>query len=416
MYALIDCNNFYASCERVFNPSLNHLPVAVLSNNDGCVIARSNEAKAYVPMGAPAHKYAQIFKQHGVHVFSSNYALYGDLSNRIMTIIENFCPHIEVYSIDEAFIELKGFEKYDVEQHCKKLKQEVWQCVGVPISIGIAPTKALSKIANKIAKKYAAKTEGVYYMKNETLRIKALRWTAIEDVWGIGKSIATKLKNKGIYNAYEFTLLPTAYVQQQFTIVGLRLHQDLNGKPTLHLEEVKNRKAIATTRSLKHLTDDYEVLRERIATFATTCGEKLRKEKGLCNVVYVFLQTNKLRTDLPQHSGSICMQLAYPSNSALTIAKQAIKALKLIYKPHYKYKKLGVILMGIIPDDNRQLNLFNNENPKHLALMKAMDAANQKYGDILQIAAQDLGKKWKMKQEKLSPCYTTKWEDIITVK
>lgn len=416
MFALIDCNNFYASCERVFNPSLIDKPVAILSNNDGCVIARSNEAKPFIPMGAPAHKYEQLFKKHHVHVFSSNYPLYGDLSQRIMIIIEKFCPDIEVYSIDEAFIQFKGYENYDLEAYCKKLQAEVLRCVGMPISIGIAPTKALSKIANKIAKKFATKTGGVYCIKNEELRIKALKWTTIDDVWGIGKNIAKKLKNQGAYTAYQFTQLPASYVKKQFSIVGLRLYKDLNGQPTLQLDEVKNRKAIATTRSLKHMTSDYEVLRERIATFAVTCAEKLRKEKGIANMVYVFLRTNKLRGDLPQSNTSICLQLPYATDSGITISQQAIKALKLIYKANFKYKKLGVILMGITPNNNLQLNLFTSENPKHNALMKAMDTTNKKYGNKLRIASQDLGKKWKMKQERLSPCYTTNWNDIITVK
>lgn len=416
MFTLIDCNNFYASCERVFNPSLINKPIAILSNNDGCVIARSNEAKPFIPMGAPAHKYEYLFKKHKVHVFSSNYPLYGDLSQRIMNIIQNFCPDIEVYSIDEAFIQFKGFENYNLEAHCRKLQKEVMLCVGIPISIGIAPTKALSKIANKIAKKFSDKTGGVYFIKNEDLRIKALKWTTINDVWGIGKNIANKLKNKNIHTAYEFTQLPPRYVQEQFSIVGLRLYKDLNGFPTLQLDEVKNRKAIATTRSLKHLTCDYEVLRERIATFSATCAEKLRKEKGLASMVYVFLKTNKLRTDLPQNHTSICLQLPYATDSGLTISQQAIKALKLIYKANFMYKKLGVILMGITPSNNLQLNLFTNENPKHSALMKVMDVTNKRYGNKLQIASQDLGKKWKMKQERLSPCYTTNWDDIITVK
>ncbi len=416
MFALIDCNNFYASCERVFNPFLANKPVAILSNNDGCVIARSNEAKPFIPMGAPAHKYEVEFKKYGVHVFSSNYPLYGDLSQRVMTIIEKFCPDIEVYSIDEAFIQFKGFEYYHLETHCKLIQNEVLRCVGMPISIGIAPTKALSKIANKIAKKFTSKTGGIYFIKNEELRIKALRWTAIEDVWGIGKKIAEKLKNQEIQTAYQFTQLPANYVQKQFSIVGLRLYKDLKGEPTLQLDEVKNRKAIATTRSLKDMTSDYEILRERIATFAITCSEKLRNEDGLANMIYVFIRTNKIRADLPQNHTNICLHLPHASNSSLLISKEAIKALKLIYRPNFKYKKLGVILMGITPDNNRQLNMFTIENPKHAVLMKVMDKTNKKCGNKLRIASQDLGKKWKMKQNKLSPCYTTNWDDIIIVK
>jgi len=416
MFALIDCNNFYASCERVFDPAVEKKPVVILSNNDGCVIARSDEAKSFIPMGAPAHKYENDFKKYGVHVFSSNYPLYGDLSNRVMNIIQKISPDVEVYSIDEAFIQFKNFDYHNLDTYCKELQQEVKRSVGIPISIGIATTKALSKIANKIAKKFSAKTGGVYFIETEKQRIKALKWTTIESVWGIGKNIAKKLKAQNINTAYQFTELPANYVQKQFSITGLRLHKDLNGIPTLKLDEVKDKKAIATTRSLKYMTSDFEILRERIATFAVTCAEKLRTEKAVANMVYVFIKTNKVRLDLPQNYASLCLNLPYASDSSLTISQQAIKALKLIYKPNFKYKKLGVILMGITPNTSRQLNMFHTENPKHVALMKAMDIANKNCGNKLRLASQDLGKKWKMKQDRLSPCYTTNWEDIIIVK
>lgn len=415
MFALIDCNNFYASCERAFDPSLEQKPIVVLSNNDGCVIARSDEAKLYIPMGAPAHKYEAEFSRNSIHVFSSNYPLYGDLSNRIMNIIMKYSPDVEIYSIDEAFVQFKGFDYFDLEQLCRNLKAEVRRSTGIPISIGVAPTKALAKIANKIAKKFDSKTKGVYIMATEELRIKALKWTKIGDVWGIGRNIAKKLSYQNISTAYEFTQLPANYVQKQFSIVGLRLHKDLNGDVTLQLEEVANKQAIATTRSLKYMTSDFEILRERIATYSITCAEKLRNEKAVANVVYVFLSTNKVRLDLAQHRPSIAINLPYASDSSLTISQYAINALKIIFKPNYKYKKLGVILMEITPNTNRQLNIFNSENPKYINLMVAMDSTNKKCGNKLRLASQDLGKKWKMKQERLSPCYTTNWDDIIIV-
>jgi len=381
MFALVDCNNFYASCERVFKPSLANKPIVVLSNNDGCVIARSNEAKKYIPMGAPTHKYEADFIKHKIHVFSSNYPLYGDLSERIMNIIQKYSPDVEIYSIDEAFIQFKGFDYFDLENYCRQLKNEIWRSTGMPISIGIAPTKALSKIANKIAKKFDAKTNGVYLINTKEQRIKALRWTPIHSVWGIGRNISKKLL----------------------------------GEPTLQLDEIKNRKAFATTRSLKYMTSDYEILRERIATFAIACAEKLRTENAVANIVYVFLRTNKVRLDLKQHNANIALSLPYASDSNLTISQYAIKALQTIFKPGYKYKKLGVILMGITPNTNRQLNMFSYENPKHISLMKAIDHTNKTCGDTLRLASQDLDKKWKMKQDRLSPCYTTNWNDIITV-
>jgi len=416
MFALIDCNNFYASCERVFNPSLANKPIVVLSNNDGCVIARSNEAKNYIPMGAPTHKYEADFKKHKIHVFSSNYPLYGDLSERIMNIIQKYSPDVEIYSIDEAFIQFKGFDYFDLEQYCRQLKNEIWRSTGMSISIGVAPTKALSKIANKIAKKFNSKTNGVYLISTKEQRIKALRWTSIHSVWGIGRNISKRLLAQNINTAYEFTQLPANYVQKQFSIVGLRLYKDLNGEPTLQLDEIKNRKAIATTRSLKYMTSDYEVLRERIATYSIACAEKLRTEDAVANIVYVFLRTNKVRLDLEQHNVNIALSLPYASDSNLTISQYAIKALQTIFRPNYKYKKLGVILMGITPNTNRQLNMFSSENPKHIDLMKAIDHTNKTCGNTLRLASQDLGKKWKMKQNRLSPCYTTNWDDIITVR
>ncbi len=251
MYALVDCNNFYASCERLFQPSLKNKPIVVLSNNDGCVIARSNEVKKYVPMGAVAYKYKNIFKQHNVQVFSSNFALYGDLSNRVMNNLRTFTPDIEIYSIDEAFLKFEGFEKYNLEEYGITIKKTINKNVGIPVSIGFAPTKALSKVANRIAKKFPKKTKGSYVIDNDEKRIKALKWLAIEDVWGIGRKIATKLKAIGIQNAFEFTQLHDTYVKRHFSVVGLRLKHELEGKPRLDLDELANKKSIATTRSFK---------------------------------------------------------------------------------------------------------------------------------------------------------------------
>jgi len=415
MYALIDCNNFYASCERAFAPNLNNKPIVVLSNNDGCIIARSNEAKPYVPMGASTHKYEHIFKLHNIHVFSSNYALYGDISQRIMNTIHKYSPNVDVYSIDEAFVDFNGFEHFDLKKYCTQLKNEILQITGIPISIGIAPTKALAKVANKIAKKFTKHTNDVYIINTEEKRIKALKWTKIEDTWGIGRKISERLKLKNINTAFEFTLLNQHLVKKEFTIVGLRLYKDLNGEPTIQFDDIKNKKAIATTRSLKFITNDFSILKERITTFAITCAEKLRKQNSAANIVYVFIKTNKERTHLPQHYNSISVKIPYASDSSLTISKYAIQALKLIFKEGYHYKKLGVIVMGITPNNNRQLNLFISENPKHTKLMKTIDHINNKYYDSLRLGSQDLGKKWKMKQDRLSPSFTTNWNDILTV-
>ena len=294
MFALVDCNNFYASCERVFNPSLRAKPIAVLSNNDGCVIARSNEAKPFVPMGAPAFKYQSVFEQHKVNVFSSNYALYGDMSSRVMNTLSQFTPDIEVYSIDEAFLKFQGFTPYyNLENYARQIKATVEKHTGIPVSIGIAPTKALSKMANKIAKKFASKTKGVYVIQTEQQRFKALKWTEIDDVWGIGRQHAKRLKTQAVFKAYDFIQLPDEWVRQHMSVVGLRLKRELEGKPTLHIDEIKTKKAIATTRTFDHQCSDYNKVKERISSFAISCGEKLRQQQTNCKLIHVFLRTNK---------------------------------------------------------------------------------------------------------------------------
>ncbi len=417
MYALVDCNNFYASCERVFRPDLNGKPVVVLSNNDGCVIARSNEAKAVgIPMGAPAFKFDEIFKRHHIHVFSSNYALYGDMSNRVMNLLREFTPDVEVYSIDEAFLQFIGFSYYDLHQYASHMRDTVVQGTGIPISIGFAPTKALAKVANRIAKKYPKQTGGVYIMDTEEKRIKALKWLKINDVWGIGSRLSKRLNNKGIYNAYEFTNLPNEFVRKNLSIVELRLKRELSGLPTLSLEYPKNKKAIATTRSFDRMLSDFHSINERVATFAVSCAEKLRRQNSCCNLLMVFIHTNGHRKDLNQYSRNIVIKTDYPASSSIDLAKYASIGLKAIFKEGYQYKKAGVIVMGITPKEQNQLNLFVKENPKHKYLMKVMDDINLSLGQQkIKLAVQDLGRTWKMKQEKLSPRYTTKLSEVITI-
>ena len=416
MYALVDCNNFYASCERLFQPHLKGMPIVVLSNNDGCVIARSNEVKKYVPMGAVAHKYKQVFEQNNVNVFSSNFALYGDLSNRVMNNLREFTPDIEIYSIDEAFLKFDGFENYDLQQYGVKIKDTVNKNVGIPVSIGFAPTKALCKIANKIAKKFPNRTNSSYVMDTEEKRLKALKWTQIEDVWGIGHKISAKLKAIGINNAFEFTQLHDSYVRREFSVVGLRLKHELEGKSRLSLDEVTNKKSIATTRSFKNDITDINELRERISTYAVLCAEKLRQQNSDCNLITVFVLTNRFKKDRPQYYKSITLNLPYASSSSITLSKYAIKGLLAIYKKGYHFKKGGVIINGITPQATKQINLFVNENPKHVNLMRSIDTINSNLGvSKVKLGSQDLGRTWKMRQEKLSKRYTTNWNELLEV-
>lgn len=417
MFALIDCNNFYASCERVFRPDLIGKPIVVLSNNDGCVIARSNEAKAAgVPMGAPAYQYETLFKEKDIWVFSANFALYGEMSHRVMNILGEYSPEIEIYSIDESFLKLRGFERYNLSDYGKEMRQRVLKWTGIPISVGVAPTKALSKVANRIAKKYTEQTGGVYIIDTEEKRIKALKWLKIEDVWGIGRQHAKRLQAAGVKTAYDFTLLGDRFVQNHMSIVGLRLKHDLQGIPTLDLEHPEPKKNIATTRSFEKNYTEEEQLRERISTFATSCAEKLRRQRSCCNSLMVFIHTNGHRKELPQYSRNIVVKLPYPTNSGIELAKFATQALKHIFKPGYAYKKAGVIVQDFTPEETIQRSLFENSNEKHPALMQAMDKMNALFGQQkIRLAVQDPKRVWKMKQEKLSPCYTTKLSDIITV-
>lgn len=416
MYALVDCNNFYASCERVFRPDLKDKPIVILSNNDGCVIARSNEAKAYVPMGMPAFKFREEFKGHNIHVFSSNYPLYGDLSNRVMTTLKKFTTEIEVYSIDEAFLKLDGFNNYEIEEYGNKIRTIVTRSTGIPISIGIAPTKALAKVANKIAKKFSDRTNNVYVINDEEKRLKALKWLKIGGVWGVGRRQAVKLEDRGVYTAYDLTLKSDAWVRKRMSVVGLRLKQDLEGIPTLTLDEVKTRKNIATTRTFDNNYKDYEQVRERVITFSISCAEKLRKQGSNCNAIMVFLRTNRHREDLPQYRKSIIVKLPFPTNSNLELSRFAIQGLENIFKEGYAYKRAGVIVMDITPEGEEQLTLFNNSNPKHKALMKAIDQLNLSIGEQkVKLASQDLERTWKMKQEHLSPRYTTRLDEVITI-
>jgi len=417
MFALVDCNNFYASCERVFRPELRGKPIVVLSNNDGCVIARSNEAKKFdIPMGAAAYQYEKAFTDNNIFVFSSNYALYGDMSARVMDILASLAPEIEVYSIDEAFLKFEGCDYINLQEYGKMIVKTVTKSTGIPISVGIANTKALSKVANKVAKKFPDKTGSIYLINSDEKRVKALKWLPIGDVWGIGSRHAKRLMALGIKNAWEFTQLPDQWVRKNMSVVGLRLKHELEGKPRLDMEAAKAKQNIATTRSFDKNYTEYDQLRERVTTFSVTCAEKLRRQKSSCNALLIFLHTNGFRSDLPQYSRNIVMKLPFPTNSSIEIAKFAVEGLSLIFKQGYQYKKAGVIVMDITPEETNQISMFENTNPKHKVLMDVMDRLNSAIGQKkIKLASQTLDRTWKMKQERLSPRYTTRLSEIITI-
>lgn len=416
MYVLVDCNNFYASCERVFRPDLVGKPICVLSNNDGCVIARSNEAKALgIPMGAPAFKFEKEFEQKGIQVFSANFSLYGDMSKRVMNVLSDFSPELEVYSIDEIFLDLNGFTLYDLVDYGQQMRSKVQRYTGIPTSVGIAPTKALSKLANRIAKKYP-QLESVYYMDSEQKRIKALKWLSVGDIWGIGRQYQKQLLSMGVKTAFDFVELHDETVRKLMGVVGVRLKHDLEGKPTLSLDDVKVKKNIATTRSFDRNYTELADLEERVTSFAVSCAEKLRRQQSECSSLSVFVLTNRFRNDLPQYDRNINIKLPFATSSSIEIARYAVFGLRSIFKAGYSYKKAGVILNDFTPSNQKQLSIFAQSDKRHIELMRAVDTINTNFGgQKIKLASQDLKRLWKMKQERLSPKYSTRLSDIITV-
>lgn len=419
MFALVDCNNFYASCERAFNPYWNGRPVVVLSNNDGCVIARSNEAKKIgIKMGVPAHQIRTEIEQYNIGVFSSNYTLYGDMSNRVMSMLSSYSPNVEIYSIDECFLDFSGFGLYDMKTYGEGIVQSVTKGTGIPVSMGIALTKTLAKVANKFAKKHKG-YKGVCIIDTEEKRIEALKRTEISDVWGIGHRHTKRLEQYGVYSAYDFAQMPKAWVRQQMTVVGERTWKELNGEPCIDMEQIAPaKKQICTSRAFGQTIADIEGLKEAVSSFASICAGKLRKQKSCAQSLMVFIHTNNFREDLPQYFKNCVIKLPVPTNSTPEIVHYAIAALLNIYRKGYYFKKAGVILMDIVPDNAIQQNIFDVvDREKHKKLMEVVDRLNNGFSrNNLFLAVQDGRRKWKLKQELLSPCYTTKLNDIIKIK
>ena len=419
MIALVDCNNFYASCERAFNPNWNNRPVVVLSNNDGCVIARSNEAKALgIKMGVPAYQIKNEIERYGIGVFSSNYTLYGDMSNRVMTMLSSYSPNIEVYSIDECFLDFSGFERYNLKEYGEEIVRTVSKGTGIPVSMGIAPTKTLAKVANKFAKKYKG-YKGVCIIDTEQKRIEALKRTEIGDVWGIGHRYTKRLALYGVSTAYDFAQMPKAWVRQQMTVVGERTWKELNGEPCIDLELVTpDKKQICTSRAFGEAISEIEGLEEAVSSYASICAGKLRKQRSCAQALMVFIHTNNFREDLPQYFQNCVVKLPLPTNNTPEIVHYALIALRNIYRKGYFFKKAGVIIIDIVPDSAIQQNMFDNvDRERQKKLMKVVDRLNSGFNrNNLTLAVQGGRRKWKLKQELLSPCYTTRLSDIINIK
>jgi len=419
MFALIDCNNFYASCERVFQPHLNGKPVVILSNNDGCVIARSNEAKSLgIPMGAPAFKYKEVFQKNKVQIFSSNFTLYGDISNRVMSIISRYVPDVEIYSIDEAFIKFDGFSEEEANEKCSDIIKTILKWTGIHVSIGLAPTKSLAKVANRIAKKYSTRTKGFYSINNNEKRIKALKNISAGDIWGIGFQNEKKLLKVNVKSGMDFVNLPDQWVKKNMSIIGLKLKKELEGIPTLNIEEGKiDKKSIATTRSFESEISSLNDLIERITTFSVVAAKKLRRQNSECNMISVFIRSNPFKQNDDKYHFSLTGSLPFSTNSSIEISKFAVKLLTKIYSKNKSYKKAGIILMGLSPQSSHQFSLFDQNIDKQKKLMRSIDNIDNKYGLYkVRLASQDQKRIWKMKRQKLSRNYTTEIDEVLIVK
>lgn len=413
MVALVDCNNFYASCERLFQPRYNGRPVVVLSNNDGCVIARSNEAKDLgIRMGEPFFKIEAGLKRAGVAVFSSNYSLYGDMSARVMTNLARFSPKVEVYSIDECFLDLTGFT--ELEAYAHRIRQTVIRNTGIPVSVGIAPTKVLAKVANKLCKR----TQGVCVLDTDEKIREALENFEVGDLWGIGRASVKKLHAAGIFTAADLRRQSIGFVKSRLTIQGVRMWNELWGKPCLQVSEVLDRKkGLCTGRSFGKMTGELQQLEEATASYAHRLSMKLRKDRSCATVITVRLLTNRFKAELPQTFPSVSMALDSPANNVHDLVRAALSGLKKIYRSGYLYQKVEVSATGLIPEEEVQMNLFQDwQGPARDKLSKVMDRINLHYGrGTVRIAAEGTTQKWKLRSDFLSPCYTTRWKDIVKV-
>lgn len=431
MYGIIDCDNCYVSCERVFRPDLEGKPVVVLSNNDGCVVARSNEAKALgIKAGTPYYQLGQMFPNEKIAVFSSNYELYGELTGRIVDIIKDEAPAYFRYSIDECFVYLKGMEDIDLKVWGENLHKKIRKWVGMPVSIGIAPNKTLAKVASHFAKKFPGYNH-CCLMDTEEKRVKALQLYPIDEVWGIGRRYAAKLASHGVKTAYDFSALHGDWVRATFNnVVIYRTWAELNGEDCVPNEEVAKKKSICTSRSFNGMIPDLETLNTHVSNYAARCAEKLRAQKTIASVVGVFINTNAFREDLPQYWNFAETRLLTPTSFTITIVQAAKSALEKIYRQGFQYKKAGVIVMGVAPDNPVQLNMFDikpEQMDKLKSLDDAMDRINRIYGtETLVLGAQQYTKKEgkgkadvfanAIKYDFRSPNPTTRWSDVIKLK
>lgn len=421
VFALVDCDCFYVSCERVFQPSLDKAICLVLSNNDGCAIARSDEAKALgIKMGDPLHLIKDKIKEHKVVCFSSNYTLYGDMSSRVMNTLASFTPDLEVYSIDEAFLRLDGCPSSDLLKYSSHIRATVKKLTGIPTCVGLGPNKSLAKIANKLAKKTKKEKDGgVFSLCEATVREEVLAEFPVADVWGIGKQSALKLKSYGIYTAKELRDANPALVQKLLTIVGHRIQMELKGASCLPLSMIPaDRKQIVCSKSFGKPVTSLEELSEALSVYVGTASSKLRMQKGNCASISVFLETNPFKNTSQYHkSGSV--ELERPSSDVRPLTAEALKILRAIFKEGYEYKKVGISLNDISLSSSRQLSLFEDKEAtaKEFAITTLMDSLNKRMGkETLKLGSAGTKNEWKMRQANKSADYTTSIDDILKVK
>ena len=419
IFALIDCNNFYASCERVFRPELEGKPIAVLSNNDGCVIARSQEVKDLgIPMGIPAFKNEYLFKKNNIHVFSSNYTLYADMSNRVMDIISEFCPDIEVYSIDESFVELSSFRNRDLTSYMQELRRKIQQRTGIPVSIGIATTKTLAKISNHIAKKNKH-YNGVFNLMNEADIDRVLVKVPVNDVWGIGRQYSKFLVDNNIFTAYDLKCSNDEWVDKYLTSVGHKTVLELREKSCLDLDMIITpKKGIVSSKSFGRPVATLQEMEEAVATYTTTAVKKLRNQYSVASLISVFISTNRFK-ETPQYNNNASFRFTNPTAYTPDFIEAALKILKRIYRKGFLYKKAGVMITDITSEENVPYDIFK---PLYLDtpqkdIMKIVDKINNTLGEnTLFYGSLGVNKKWQMRRNLLSPKYTTSWRDIPKVK
>lgn len=420
VFALVDANNFYASCEKLFDPRLRHRPVVVLSNNDGCVVARSAEAKALgIPMGAPWFKLKDEARRYGIVAFSSNYALYADISNRVVEILSGFTPNLEVYSIDESFLELSGFERFGYEEYGAEIRQRVADWLGLAVCVGIGPTKTLAKLANHCAKKGLAGSNGVCDLTviPDSEQTQLLSKIEVGEVWGVGRKISTKLEAMGIHTVQQLRDADAETIRARFSVVLERTVRELRGVSCLDLAEVAPEKQqIMSSRSFGTLIYDLEELEEAVASYIARATEKLRAQDSLAGAIQVYIRTNVFKPEVPQYQRAVTVPLPEASADTRVLTHWALRVLRRIYRPGFGYHKAGITLLDIVPRSNQQFSLFapgmltQSRTP---SLMQTVDSINARYGrGTLRLAAEGVAKAWQMRRSNLSPRYTTEWDCI----